>query len=79
MVDSLHKVTSRPPLVQQHWRSGTLSAWHSFQAPYFAVRSTPAGSSLADAELPETVIKQHCYCASVERPCNGCRKELSVV
>lgn len=60
--------TAMAPLVQQHWRSGTLATWRSFQAPRFSVKTVPVGNQLADSTLPETVVRQQCFCDGIQ-PC----------
>ncbi|CAJ1362520.1 unnamed protein product, partial [Effrenium voratum] len=57
------------PYVQQHWRSGTISTWHSFEAPRFSVRSQAAGASSEDP-LPEITVEQKCFCDGVQ-PCSS--------
>lgn len=68
----------RPPIVQQHWRSGTLATWRSFQAPVFSVKMVPTGSTVADDTLPETVVSQQCFCDGIQ-PCNTWAAQMQTV
>jgi len=67
---SLVGARGAPPIVQQHWRSGTLSTWRSFEAPVYSVKMTPVGSTIADDQLPETIVKQQCFCDGI-KPCTS--------
>lgn len=64
------------PLVQQHWRSGTLATWRGFKAAALSVMTLPqqenassaqAASAFAAAGKART-IKQTCYCEGIA-PC----------
>eukprot|EP00930_Biecheleria_cincta_P033892 TRINITY_DN2345_c1_g1_i1.p1 TRINITY_DN2345_c1_g1~~TRINITY_DN2345_c1_g1_i1.p1 ORF type:complete len:1503 (+),score=257.19 TRINITY_DN2345_c1_g1_i1:364-4509(+) len=63
------------PLVQQHWRSGTLASWRGFKAPLLSVMthaqpmpsSAQAESALAASGKVKT-INQTCYCEGIA-PC----------
>jgi len=54
----------QPPLVQQHWRSGTTSTWPILEAPVFSVLTRPSGG---DMEQPNTTrtVRQVCYCGGI--------------
>lgn len=53
------------PLVQQHWRSGSLAAYDSFEAPVLSVKT-------GDGNATDTV-RFYCYCGGV-RPCEATGK-----
>eukprot|EP00931_Biecheleriopsis_adriatica_P064514 TRINITY_DN3927_c0_g2_i2.p1 TRINITY_DN3927_c0_g2~~TRINITY_DN3927_c0_g2_i2.p1 ORF type:complete len:954 (-),score=173.11 TRINITY_DN3927_c0_g2_i2:19-2880(-) len=57
-----------PPLVQQHWRSGSLASWRSFKAPTFSVKTGISRDSLELSNDSERVVKQYCFCDGI-MPC----------
>eukprot|EP00930_Biecheleria_cincta_P038121 TRINITY_DN26194_c0_g1_i1.p1 TRINITY_DN26194_c0_g1~~TRINITY_DN26194_c0_g1_i1.p1 ORF type:complete len:1478 (-),score=275.09 TRINITY_DN26194_c0_g1_i1:378-4394(-) len=62
------------PLVQQHWRSGTLASWEGFKAASLSVmthsRLVDSNQAAADLEASGKVktVKQTCYCDGIA-PC----------
>jgi hypothetical protein len=57
------QASANPALIQQHWRSGQLSTWPTFEAPVFNLESD------AVANLTRTV-RQFCYCDGIT-PCRA--------
>eukprot|EP00443_Scrippsiella_acuminata_P112757 CAMPEP_0115737242 /NCGR_PEP_ID=MMETSP0272-20121206/87713_1 /TAXON_ID=71861 /ORGANISM="Scrippsiella trochoidea, Strain CCMP3099" /LENGTH=708 /DNA_ID=CAMNT_0003181531 /DNA_START=69 /DNA_END=2196 /DNA_ORIENTATION=- len=49
------------PVVQQHWRSGTLAPWQAFEAPDLQVKT---GNGVGT----QTVLRLYCYCGG-STPC----------
>jgi len=55
--------------VQQHWRSGSLATWTSFEAPVFSVLTLP-NNSQSSASFSASVVRQKCFCDGIA-PCTG--------
>jgi len=56
----------RPPLIQQHWRSGTMATWSAFEAPDFSVFTRPNGVS--EQDVAEVIrVPMFCYCGGITR------------
>lgn len=63
---ALMQARTLAPVVQQHWRSGSLATWPGFEAPIFSVQTAPSDGS--EVVASPKVIRQKCFCDGIA-PC----------
>jgi len=66
----------QPPLAQEHWRSGSLATWPSFEAPTFSVLTRDTGL-ISPNIVRERTVRQFCYCDGLT-PCGATNRSRGV-
>jgi len=69
---------AQPPLAQQHWRSGQMAVWPTFDAPIYSVITHDTGSDPDSVQDEPREASAICYCDGI-LPCSNTLRERGVI